>query len=184
LNEIKLHLGCGSKYLDGFIHIDVDDKEHVDYPNTDISNLYMIEDNSVDLIYTCGSFEYFDREEALLVLREWRRVLRPQALLRISVPNFESIVKVYLKNKDLDGIGMLGPLYGKWELSNKKFLYHKTVYDFTSLEKLLERAGFKNVKKYDAEKILPVGYDDYSLAYVPHMDRTGIQMHLNVECEK
>lgn len=184
MNKLKLHLGCGFRYLEGFVHIDIDNQEHIDYPNTDISNLDMIEANSVDLIYTCGSFEYFDREKAPSVLEEWKRVLKPGGSLKISVPDFESVVKVYNDNKDVDGIGILGPLYGKWRINGDDHVYHKTVYDFNSLKNLLNRVGFKDIKKYNAFEFLPKDYDDYSLAFVPHMDKNGIQMHLNMECVK
>ncbi len=30
----------------------------------------------------------------------------------------------------------------------------------------------------------PEGYDDYSRAYIPHMDETGLHLALNVVCEK
>lgn len=180
----KLHLGCGSRFLSGYIHVDKDDLPHIDYPNTNIDNLSMFEDNSVDLIYSCGSFEYYDREEAPKVLKEWKRVLKKGGTLKLSVPNFSSIVGVYNKYADVDGIGILGPLYGKWKIHKDEFLYHKTVYDKKSLSNLLSLQGFSNIKEYSAEEFLPSEYDDYSLAYVPHMDRSGIQMHLNLECEK
>ena len=31
---------------------------------------------------------------------------------------------------------------------------------------------------------LPKNFDDYSKAYVPYMDETGLQMSLNIECKK
>jgi len=74
--EIKLHLGCGKRYIPGFIHIDLDDNPHIDY-RSDISNLSMFEDNSVDLIYSSATFQYFDRDEIYQVLKEWNRVLKP-----------------------------------------------------------------------------------------------------------
>ncbi len=184
MSKINLHLGCGKRYLKGFIHIDKDDLPHIDYPNTDLGNLSMFNDSSVDLIYTCGSFEYYDREEATDVLREWKRILKKDGVLKISVPDFNSIVKVYQKYNNLDGIGILGPLYGKWKISNGNHLYHKTVYDKKSLTKLLIKQGFCKVREYDPHLFLPTGYDDFSLAYVPHMDRTGIQIQLNLECKK
>jgi predicted SAM-dependent methyltransferase len=184
MSNIKLHLGCGHRHLKGFIHVDKDVLPHIDHPNTDLGDLFMFDDSSVDMIYTCGSFEYYDREEAIHVLEEWRRVLKTGGTLKISVPNFSSVVKVYQKYNDLDGIGILGPLYGKWKIHNNRFLYHKTVYDKKSLSNLLSKVGFKNIKNYVAEQFLPNGYDDYSLAYVPHMDKNGIQMQLNLECTK
>jgi predicted SAM-dependent methyltransferase len=148
----------------------------------------MFSEGSVDLIYNCGTLEYFDRFEVIDVLREWNRVLRAGGTLRISVPNFKSVVKVYLQNgEDLDGEGILGLLYGRIEIETTgqaRIMYHRTVYDFESLEKILHAAGFNNVRTYNWEEVLPEGYDDYSMAYVPYKDKSGIQMSLNVECIK
>jgi hypothetical protein len=63
-------------------------------------------------------------------------------------------------------------------------IYQKTTYDFLSLKRVLETAGFKDVKKYDSKSFLPANYDDYSRAYYPHMDESGMLMVLNVECTK
>ena len=60
----------------------------------------------------------------------------------------------------------------------------KTVYDEKSLTNLLFKQGYSSIQKYDAHEFLPQDYDDYSLAYIPHMDKTGIQMQLNLECKK
>tara|TARA_Y100000310_G_C20677803_1_gene814097 strand:- start:888 stop:1457 length:570 start_codon:yes stop_codon:yes gene_type:complete len=188
MNKIKLHLGCSHRYLRGYIHVDKDKGEHIDY-NVNINDLNMFSDDSVDEIYTCGTFEYFDREEAPTVLKEWLRVLKTNGILRVSVPDFESIIKVYLKNgKDVDKRGILGPLFGKWPIVNASdkdmILYHKTVYDFKSLVRMLSDAGFYDIKNYDCWKFLPEDFDDYSKAYMPHMDKNGIQMCLNIFCKK
>ena len=37
---------------------------------------FELENNSVDLIYASRVFEYFDRDEAKDVLKEWKRVLK------------------------------------------------------------------------------------------------------------
>jgi len=188
MNKVKLHLGCGKKYLPEYIHIDKDTEEHIDY-SVNINDLSMFSDSSVDEIYTCGTFEYFDREEAPSVLEEWFRVLKPNSIFRVSVPNLESIAKVYIQgNQDADNKGILGPLFGRWPIvdsSNKEVvLYHKTVYDFKSLSRVLKKAGFYDIKKYDCWEFLPDNFDDYSKAYMPHMDKSGIQMCLNLECKR
>ena len=56
---VKLHLGCGKRYLPGYIHIDVEDGEHIDYC-LDIKSLKIFENNSVDIIYSCGAIVYFE----------------------------------------------------------------------------------------------------------------------------
>ena len=109
---MKLHLGCGKRYLKGYTHIDIDQHSHIDFYST-VEKLPMIKSNSVEVIYSCGVLEYFDLEEVDLVLQEWNRTLKSGGILRTSVPNFESIIKVYLKNKDILSEGILGPLFGK-----------------------------------------------------------------------
>jgi hypothetical protein len=104
------------------------------------------------------------------------------------VPDFQNITKVYLKYKDLDHQGILGPLFGRWEVKDKKgnknYFYHKTSYDFESLKKVLEGVGLKAVRRYDWKKTIHKDYDDYSRAYIPHMDEKGILISLNVEAIK
>jgi len=181
-----LHLGCGKRYIPGFIHVDLAKFPHIKYRRP-INNLSNFKNNSVDLIYCSHAFEYFDRFEAIKVLKEWRRVLRKGGILRLAVPDFEAIVKVYLKyGKNLEHQGILGPLFGRWPIpGDKKIVYHKTVYDFKSLKRLLEGNGFIKVGRYDWKKTIHKDYDDYSRAYVPHMDiKKGILISLNVEAIK
>lgn len=183
---MKLHLGCGKRYIPGFIHIDLNDFPHIDYHH-DIRTLTMIESNTVDLIYFCHGIEYFDRIEIVDVLREWKRVLKKGGVLRLAMPDFEALIKVYKKYKDLDKI--IGPLFGRWEIKGKRgkqeVLYHKTVYDFPSVKKVLESQGFSKIKRYDWRKTIHKDYDDYSQAYVPHMDKEdGILISLNIEAVK
>lgn len=184
---MKLHLGCGKTYIPGFIHVDICDYPHIDYKQ-DISDLSMFESDTVDLIYSSHALEYYDKEEAKEVLKEWYRVLKRGGILRVAVPDFEAIVKVYRKYKDLDHRGILGPLYGKMKVDtpdSEKTIYHKTVYDFKSLKKILEEIGFKNVHRYDWRKTIHKNYDDFSQAYIPHMNKKdGILISLNVEAEK
>ena len=185
-NGIKLHLGCGRRYIPGFIHIDLADYPHIDY-KTDISDLPMFGDESVDLLYCCHALEYFDRQEAQeKVLPEWHRVLKRSGMLRLAVPDFEALVKVYQEYRDLGLV--LGPLYGRMVIETpqeRKTIYHKTVYDFRSLKDILEETGFTNIHRYDWRKTVHKDYDDFSQAYIPHMDKEkGLLISLNIEAEK
>jgi predicted SAM-dependent methyltransferase len=179
----RLHLGCGSKFLRGFTHIDLSNYDHIDYQHR-IDRLPMIGDNIIETIYCSNAFEYFDREEAVGVLREWRRVLKVGGTLRISVPNFEAICQVYMEHRDADQRGVLGPIFGRWDVGENNIIYHKTVYDLTSLTRLLKAAGFNRIRTWDPHTVLPKDFDDFSKAYMPHMDETGTLMSLNVEAFK
>ena len=183
---MKLHLGCWKRNLPGFVHVDLCDLPHIDHRH-DVRSLPMFSDGVAELIYASHVFEYYDRDEAVEVLKEWRRVLAPGGTLRLAVPDLPALVKVYEKTGDLSKI--LGPMYGKMVVSmegdQKKIIYHKTVYDFNSLRKLLEGCGFADVKLYDWRKTIHRDYDDHSQAYFPHMDKEhGILTSLNVEAVK
>lgn len=182
---MKLHLGCWHRNIPDFIHVDLCDMEHIDY-KSNIDDLSMFDDESTSLIYSSHSFEYFNRKEVVGVLKEWVRVLKPGGMLRLAVPDFDSLIKVYQKTGEVEKI--LGPLYGQMDIetpNGNQMLYHKTVYTFDSLRKLLNNNGFKNVKRYDWQDTIHKDYDDHSQAYFPHMDKeNGILISLNIEAIK
>ena len=180
-NGVRLHLGCGKRHIPGFIHVDVADYPHIDHKHR-IDSLPMFGDGSVELIYCCHAFEYFDRAEAQKVLKEWHRVLKEGGVLRLAVPDFDALVKVYEKYGDLNKL--LGPLYGRWEFPGG-VMYHKTVYTFDSMKAVLENNGFFNVRRYEWRDTIHENYDDFSQAYIPHMDKeNGMLVSLNVEADK
>jgi len=183
---IWLHLGCGKRNFPGFINVDLAKFKHINFRRP-INDLKIFKNNYADLIYSSHAFEYFDRQEAPKVLKEWKRVLKKGGILRLAVPDFEAIVEVYLKyGKDLEHQGILGPLFGRWEIPGTgKIIYHRTTYDFKSLKRLLISCGFKKVKRYDWQKTIHKDYDDHSQGYIPHMDKKkGLLMSLNIEAIK
>jgi predicted SAM-dependent methyltransferase len=176
----KLHLGCGWRdFGPDWIHIDGGDYTHLKF--NDITKL-PFEDGTVDVIYASHVIEYFDRDEIQPVLREWYRVLRVGGTLRIAVPDFLKLMWVYQDTKDITKI--LGPLFGKMKMGNDS-IYHRTVYDFDSLQKLLEPFGFYNIILYNWKETDHSQYDDHSQAYYPHMDKeNGLLISLNIEATK
>lgn len=180
---LRIHLGCGKRYLKGFYHIDIEADEHIDALST-LDRLDFLENESVSEIYCAHSLEYYNREEVINVFSEWNRVLAPSGKIYVSVPNFDSLIKIYVESGKLENI--LGPLFGKWQ-TNNGFIYHKTVWNHSNLETALLNSGFVNVCEFSAEEYLhgiDRNYDDYSLAYFPHLDSKGIRVSLNLRAEK
>lgn len=178
---MKLHLGCGPRnFGNDWIHIDGGDYSHLN--SHDITKL-PFDDGSVHLIYSSHVIEYFDRTEVMVLLTEWHRVLKPDGLLRIAVPDFEMMSELYVRRKiELDKF--LGPLYGKMIMGDKT-IYHKTTYDFKSISEILNKCGFEGVRRYDWRGVDHHNKDDHSQAYIPHMDKeNGVLISLNVECNK
>lgn len=192
MRKLKLNIGSGDIKLDGYTNLDGkfgDDITHLKYPN-----------NSVDEIYASHVLEYFDQFECIDVLREWNRVLKKGGIIRIAVPNFNELAKLYLgvriiKSNNIKQINLtmknnynikdiIGPMFGRMEMGDK-VIYHKQVFDFDTLSELLYRTGFKRVKTYDCEKVKPFNnVDDQSHAYLPHMDKKGWLISLNMEATK
>ena len=178
---MKLHLGCGKKYIEGFKHVDLLDFNHIDY-RTSVDDLHFAEDNSIDMIYAAHILEHFGRLEYKAVLKEWFRVLKPNGILRVSVPSFESVVKYY-NEKDDNLELLLGLLVGGQKIG--QYDYHKMIFDQKLLTKDLADIGFTNVQTYDWKETEHSGIDDYSQAYLPHMDKeNGLLMSLNLEAVK
>ncbi len=176
---MKLHLGCGKRHIPGFVHIDAIDYPHVDHVAT-IDNLSFIPDDSIELIYNCHVLEHFKRRDVQRVLDEWHRILKPGGVLRISVPDFAKLSEVYQKYGKLDLVA--GALFGRQD-----YLYniHYNVFDFATLARDLGNTGFVEVRRYDWRATEHAEVDDYSQAYIPHMDKdNGILISLNVECTK
>ena len=173
---VKLHLGCGVRYIPGFVHIDALPLDHVDHVST-IDRLSFIEDDSVDLIYNCHVLEHFRRQDVEGILCEWARVLKPGGILRTSVPDFNQLTKVYAKYGELEKV--IGPLFGRGD-----YLYniHYNVFDLRTLTTVLDRVGFVSIREYDWRDTEHADVDDYASAVIPHMDRDkGIEISLNVE---
>lgn len=176
---MKLHLGCGKRHIPGFVHIDAVDYPHVDHVAT-IDNLGFIGDNSVDLIYNCHVLEHFRRRDVKRVLQEWLRVLKPGGTLRLSVPDFAQLCTVYQRTGNLELV--IGPIFGRQD-----YLYniHYNMFDETSLKRQLVEAGYVEPARYDWRDTDHAHIDDYSQAYIPHMDReNGLLISLNMQARK
>jgi predicted SAM-dependent methyltransferase len=177
---MKLHLGCGKKYIKGFHHVDLLDYSHIDY-KVSVDNLSFAKDNSVELIYASHVLEHFGRNEYKNVLNEWYRVLKKDGILRIAVPDFRSIVSYY--NKTIDMESLLGLVVGGQKFG--EYDYHKMIFDETFLKNKLKDVGFRMVERYEWRDVSHSNIDDFSQAYLPHMEKeSGMLMSLNMEAIK
>lgn len=176
---IKIHLGCGTKIIPGFLNIDIRLLPGVDIVAS-IDDLSMVKDNSVDLIYCCHVLEHIPRDNVQKILQEWYRILKPTGTLRLSVPNFSAVVDHYNKYKELPRLK--GLLYGGQTYPEN---FHYNIWDFSTMSAMLETANFHSTVYYDWRQTEHAAVDDYSQAYLPHMDKeNGILMSLNIECRK
>ncbi|OIO47144.1 MAG: hypothetical protein AUJ31_00270 [Parcubacteria group bacterium CG1_02_39_15] len=105
-NKVRLNLGCGETYLEGWVNIDIPDAEgshtkiKVDLA-ADITTLdYKSE--TVDEILLNAVFEHFQRHEALRNLRKFYLWLKENGKITVMVPDFWGTVKKLKKSKGED----------------------------------------------------------------------------------
>jgi len=172
----KLHLGCGNKRIEGYINIDIRPDSAVDVV-ADLRSL-PFEPESFDTIYSCAALEHFGRNEWSSLLQHWTGFLKPGGQIYISTTDFDAIVERYQKTQKLEEL--LGLLIG-----GQKYEYdwHGMVFNFSILKKAFEEMGYKDIQRYNWREFDTgkLGVDDYSQAYLPHMDKeNGSLMVLNV----
>ncbi|OGA14710.1 MAG: hypothetical protein A3H32_18355 [Betaproteobacteria bacterium RIFCSPLOWO2_02_FULL_63_19] len=178
---MKLHLGCGPRYIPGFVHIDVQAVPHVDIVGS-VAHL-PLRDACASLVYACHVLEHFDRREYREVLAEWFRVIEPGGILRLAVPNFAACAELYYERGLEDGLsGLVGLIVGG---QRHQYDFHKMIFDEEFLCGDLLKTGFRLARRWDWRKTEHTGVDDYSQAYLPHLHKdTGKLMSLNIEAVK
>lgn len=161
----RLHLGSGRKRIPGYLNVDIDVSTRPDVVAI-MNDLCQVETNSVEAIYACHVLEHTHRGTVQEVLEEWHRVLKPGGELRVAVPDFGTIVTLYLDGVHLERLW--GLLYGggktPWD-------DHRVIFDYETLCLYLQKAGFHSMCKYDADDWLgglfdKVGYIDFSTAVI------------------
>lgn len=178
----KLHLGCGPKHFPGWFHVDALDYPHVDHKGR-VDELDFIESDSVELIYASHLLEHFGRHEFEAVLKEWYRVLKPGGTLRLAVPDYAACAKLFVAGKLENGVrDILGLMVGG---QKDEYDYHKMIFDEAFLSTTLTDIGFSKIIHWDWQETQHSHIDDYSQAYLPHMDKeNGVLVSLNLEATK
>jgi predicted SAM-dependent methyltransferase len=145
---MRLHLGCGEKYLEGYVNIDFPEGEHtVMNPKVDqyadIRTLSYPE-NSIDEIRSHHLFEHFSRAEALKLLTKWRQWLKPGGLLVIETPDFAPSAALFLTASSTRRKFQLARhIFGSQEAG---WAIHKDYWDKQKFSFVLKKLGFTDLK--------------------------------------
>ena len=93
---LKLHLGCGTKKLPGWVNIDSVKEVNPDLV-ADLTKPLPYPDLSVEEILAEDLLEHFDKYMRFVVFGEWARVLKVGGTITIQVPNFKKTLFKYFK---------------------------------------------------------------------------------------
>jgi hypothetical protein len=147
---MKLHLGCGQKYLDGYVNIDYPPAEHTVQDTSvadeyhDISKL-RYNRSTVDEVRLHHVFEHFERFRACAYLASWNSWLKTGGKLHIEVPDFETTIKKnfsLLNRKKYEGVG-LRHIFGSQEAP---WAVHYEGYSGDRLQNMLALFGFRTIE--------------------------------------
>ena len=95
----KLDIGCGKYKRDGFVGLDIEPLEGVDYLLDLSSSFLPFKDNSVNEVYSNHFLEHLDIDAITRLLEEIHRVCKRGAKVEIRVPHFSGFTNFYEYHK-------------------------------------------------------------------------------------
>lgn len=126
----------------------------------DITRGLSYADRSVDAVYASHVLEHLYRSDALQLLTECRRILKPRGVIRLVLPDLKTMVASYLKDPRSDAAVYFnqnllmreshGPagLFGRLKRILADHHSHKFMYDLPLLQHDLMEAGFSEVSEH------------------------------------
>lgn len=143
-NQIKLHLGCGNVYKDGWINVDID-SEVADLVQ-DLRDPLPYANDSFDFIFAEHFIEHLTQVDAKNLLQECYRVLKRGGVLRLTTPSLYILLTNYLKG-DLNHWAeyWLPPTKAHMINEGMRNWGHEFVYDGDEIARFLIECGFKYI---------------------------------------
>lgn len=134
---LKLNIGCGKDYKQGYINIDKYDSTAD--ANWDIEHIPLNDRTVAQLI--CSDFlEHLPHNQVLFVFKELNRILKVEGRLIIIVPDLVGLCEHVIK--DPENEWSLAQLYGHQQHEGQ---FHKTGFTVKRLSNLLGFAGFNSL---------------------------------------
>jgi predicted SAM-dependent methyltransferase len=157
LHKVKLNVGCGTVYMNGWINIDNNSDNNIEKldMNVDLRNGLPFENNSAAFIFNEHFLEHLTWDEGLQAVKEFMRVLKPGGVLRIAMPDLGRSVSIYQdenwKKNNNEYFEKYGLTFIETRAQNLNIDFrswgHKHLYDFEELERLLKEAGCDTIRK-------------------------------------
>lgn len=141
---IKINLGSGNEYLEGYINVD----NQVMFPDAKVDlsiNIkdYFANDNFADEILVSHVVMYLRPEELQPLLKKWHTILKPTGKLIIETADFKKLAKIVVSEESPSTVTNFGliNIFGK-----EGDPQHRWGWTKQSLSSELYRAGFSNLK--------------------------------------
>lgn len=116
----------------------------------DARDLSAFPDETFHAIYASHVLEHFDyRDEILPVLSEWRRVLVPGGTLSVSVPDLDTICRLFADRERFDANDRFAFMRMILGGHSDEHDYHRAGLNEEFLRHYLEEAGFVSIRRVD-----------------------------------
>jgi predicted SAM-dependent methyltransferase len=143
---MKLHLGCGEKYLDGYLNIDFPSDNHtvqsksVADRHCDVISL-SFPSGSIDEVRLHHLFEHFSRAQAMALLCRWTDWLEVGGKIHIETPDWDASILTYISpfTSPDQKEQILRHLFGSHEAS---WAVHWDAWHKGRFKKVLEALGY------------------------------------------
>ena len=180
--DIKVNIGCGSNRQKGYINIDVRYTPGIDL-KAEMSWCYKHLGGKCNEVYISHVLEHFEspgkdmrvhNKSVLGFLNSINHILVPGGIIRIAVPDFHALARLYIEKKYPLYPRLLGRLCGE---QNYKENIHKCLFDRDFLEICLLRCGFDQIESWDPNSLnlkKDASYDELA----------GLQTSLNLLARK
>lgn len=168
--EKKLHIGCGTNFLNGWLNTDLNPKGGAIF--LDAGRKFPIANAQMDFIYSEHLFEHLTPGQQLNMLSESYRVLKKEGVVRIATPSLDFLFDLYNTPEKKEN-----EMYISWSTTSSPYLEfvnknirskeshycyvinnffkawgHQMIHNFESLEQMALQTGFTIVKRCEVGK--------------------------------
>jgi predicted SAM-dependent methyltransferase len=197
-NEItKLHLGCGSELLEGWLNSDLSPSSNR-ILRLDATDPFPFPDETFDYVFSEHMIEHNSYSNGLAMLNECYRVLKDNGKIRISTPDLSFLIDLYNQDKSVlqreyiewatDTFINSAPYYDDTFVINNfvRDWGHLFIYDERTLRLALEKSGFtaitrcnlnesdnEELKQLENENRMPKGFlklESFTLEAIKTLD--------------
>jgi predicted SAM-dependent methyltransferase len=145
----RLHWGCGSWRPSGWINSDLKEGPGIDI-SCDIRDGLPLDTGSIDCVVSIHALQEVAYLYLVPVVQEFRRVLKPDGVLRLGLPDLDKTIQAYLSedrsyfpipDEEAKSLGAKLTVHLIW------YGYTRTLFTHDFVEELLLKAGFREVDR-------------------------------------
>lgn len=152
--NLYLNIGCGENIINNYDNLDfysISNFFKKKIIMSDIRYPLPFYENSYLGVFCSHTIEHLDYAHAKQLLNEIKRILKPNGIVRIAVPDLEKYVEFYLNKKPFGEKQKFNEFYNFyngceaiWFLTN--YNYHLSLWDKEMLINELKDSGFLNIR--------------------------------------